>query len=633
MSRPQLVRIQTSDLPSLNGISEEYSTTLQSALLKADLLSKQIAESLNRLGGASTAIETAIKPISGSTQIYSNISKNVESTISELEEVRSHQAVFEAEEPRIRRGNMDVFESLESINRLNEAITLLEGSSLKSSQQVILKMKQLKVTAVSNIRERYGKTLTSISPLASPGGDESRFDPSISAEDVSSLSAMIDFFIVTESTLAVPIYVDIRKKYIISHLSVLSDVVMKNDIARGADGYYQKGTTPFKIFAGTLAKSLVREQKNVHSLFKSPSDSSAAIVSLYTEAEHLFSTTVNYLSQCVRKSLIQDAFLAFDVLEITHSASGDLLLEIDNPPINLESSAKEMHRSAEESLKEILRYIEGSVKKEQQLPADFKVLDISKRLAAWLSHLGDYDMILASIMISMGPPDSWQLRLSYNSTTVEGTASSNSKTSTPRSSYIGPEMLALFIAECVDDLLSNIELKARVQYKKETRVGLQIIANLVYLERRIRASPELLGIVSAGGGFDRIDVKRKRALNMFLVGWKQCASFLMDVTVVRTNSTSSASLRGGMSGREREAVKEKFRNFNQSFDELVQKFREYGFLDPDLRSYLAKEVSFLSPLYGRFYEKYKSGEFSKHTEKYIKYTKTQLDDVLVTLGR
>lgn len=49
---------------------------LQAQLAKADLFTEQISGSLSRLSTASRVVENAIKPISGSTQVYATISKS-----------------------------------------------------------------------------------------------------------------------------------------------------------------------------------------------------------------------------------------------------------------------------------------------------------------------------------------------------------------------------------------------------------------------------------------------------------------------------------------------------------------------------------------------------------------------------
>ncbi|KAJ8097636.1 Cullin repeat-like-containing domain protein [Lipomyces tetrasporus] len=629
MSRPGMIRTATnSQLDGTSSITQsvtlESTAALELALQNAGLLAQQITGSLARLGSASTTIENAIKPISGSTQTYTNIAKNVEAAVSELEVLRLHQAVFEEEEPRIRRGNLEIVEYSLSISRLKAAIKSLEGSTLKSSQQVTLKMNQLINTAVSNVRDRYRKTLISVSPI-SEKEDTSEFVSEMPEDTVKALSIMVDFFMVTDMSAGVPIYADIRGKYIIHHLSVLSETATKTEIKR-VNGFYRKGTSPFKLYMDNLLRAMVTEEKMIRAIFKAKADIQSALSATLKDLEKSFQATVQAINAVIRKNLITDCFYAYDVIEQIHVASGEILLATEIPVFNLESCSKDLRKTAQDSFYEILRHIEAIVSGLPALPVDFAVLDITKQVTAWVLRLADYDTTLASLLIPLGAPSAWSLKLSYHSTFSTATG-----TSTPKSSYMGSEILSLFISEIFDDLLVNIEAKARTQYKKVTRVGLQVIANLLYLERGLRSSQEVSAILTSGSGIDRLDKIRKRSLNMFLDGWKMCASYLMDVTIVRSSSTASGG-KAIMSSKDREVIKEKFRNFNTTFDELVAKFKEYSFTDAELRAYLAKEVAFVSPLYQRFYEKHKAGEFSKHTEKYIKYNKSQLDQTLASLA-
>jgi exocyst complex protein 7 len=60
----------------------------------------------------------------------------------------------------------------------------------------------------------------------------------------------------------------------------------------------------------------------------------------------------------------------------------------------------------------------------------------------------------------------------------------------------------------------------------------------------------------------------------------------------------------------------------------VQKHKSYNFPDPDVRGMLAKEISFVMPLYGRFYDKYKD----LINPKYVKFDRQGLETVLSSLG-
>lgn len=104
---------------------------------------------------------------------------------------------------------------------------------------------------------------------------------------------------------------------------------------------------------------------------------------------------------------------------------------------------------------------------------------------------------------------------------------------------------------------------------------------------------------------------------------------LMDVTVVKGgNSTSSG--KSSLSSKDREQIKEKFRNFNAEFDSLVKAHKSYNVTDQTLRQLLAKEIAFISPLYHRFYDKHSGGDFSKHVDK-VRFINAFSFSILLTM--
>lgn len=59
----------------------------------------------------------------------------------------------------------------------------------------------------------------------------------------------------------------------------------------------------------------------------------------------------------------------------------------------------------------------------------------------------------------------------------------------------------------------------------------------------------------------------------------------------------------------------------------MTKHKSYAFPDREVRTMLSKEIGFVGPLYGRFYDKYKDTINPKH----VKYDRQQLESVLASL--
>lgn len=72
-------------------------------------------------------------------------------------------------------------------------------------------------------------------------------------------------------------------------------------------------------------------------------------------------------------------------------------------------------------------------------------------------------------------------------------------------------------------------------------------------------------------------------------------------------------------------IKEKFEGFNKEFKDISALQRIYSIPDVELRESLKRDnKEFICPKYNSFYDKYASLPFSKHPEKYVKYTPAEV---------
>ena len=249
-----------------------------------------------------------------------------------------------------------------------------------------------------------------------------------------------------------------------------------------------------------------------------------------------------------------------------------------------------------------------------------------------LRRVTDYKITVTSLLIALGDknwnrPDSASLP-------------SNSAPMLFDVSADGNQLLSNYLTDVIETLISQLEGRARLLIKKSATIAVFMINNIAYIESGVRKS-ELWGVMSSSSspanGAKRIEFHRKRFVEMYLEGWKECAAYLMDVTYIKGGNKMS------LGSKDKEAVKEKFKvgffpdikvvstnlcqNFNTSFEELVQRHKQYNFPEKDVRMMLTKEISFIGPLYGRFHDKYKD----IMRDKYIKYDRPTLDSTLASL--
>ncbi|KAF8456056.1 Cullin repeat-like-containing domain protein [Kalaharituber pfeilii] len=146
----------------------------------------------------------------------------------------------------------------------------------------------------------------------------------------------------------------------------------------------------------------------------------------------------------------------------------------------------------------------------------------------------------------------------------------------------GNQLLSNYLTDVIETLISQLEGRARLLIKKNVTIAVFMVNNITCIESIARKS-DLWGVMNSAGnannGAKRVQALRKKFVEMYLEGRKECAAYLIDVTYIKGKSK--------MSLRSKEAVKEKFKNFNTNFDELVQRHKHTTFRK------VAKEISFI----------------------------------------
>lgn len=93
--------------------------------------------------------------------------------------------------------------------------------------------------------------------------------------------------------------------------------------------------------------------------------------------------------------------------------------------------------------------------------------------------------------------------------------------------------------------------------------------------------------------------------------WNKCSQNLLDATY-----TKSSSNKTGMAAKDRETLKERFRNFNEQITQVVEIHKAQVRFDPETAPILLREVlKTVVPLYERFYDRYANSDFTKKREK------------------
>ncbi|GEQ68848.1 hypothetical protein JCM33374_g2517 [Metschnikowia sp. JCM 33374] len=191
-------------------------------------------------------------------------------------------------------------------------------------------------------------------------------------------------------------------------------------------------------------------------------------------------------------------------------------------------------------------------------------------------------------------------------------------------------LVSSFLSDLIDELMVNIEINLKEQ-SNETNVrkstqGFMLVRSSVMIETIVNRSDPLyqkLGSI----GIERLHRLKNRFLKVFLDDWSHASYIIIrDMTQITTTN----ALHGGQnSAKEKDQIKDLFRNFNESFDEALRQYEKFNIQEKDLRSYLGSEIKkLIINAYNKLYDKYGSGEFTKNRSKYIKYDKMQFERLL-----
>lgn len=191
-------------------------------------------------------------------------------------------------------------------------------------------------------------------------------------------------------------------------------------------------------------------------------------------------------------------------------------------------------------------------------------------------------------------------------------------------------LVSSFFLDLIDELMVNIEISLKDQSGesglRKLSQGFMLVKNLVMIEtivNRLESLYEKLGTI----GIERLQRLKKRFLKVFLDDWNYASYIIIrDMTQITTTN----AMHGGLnSAKEKEQIKELFRNFNESFEEALKQYERFNIQEKDLKAYLASEIKkLILNAYNKLYDKYGGGEFTKNRSKYIKYDKSQFERLL-----
>lgn len=398
---------------------------------------------------------------------------------------------------------------------------------------------------------------------------------------------------------------------------------------------YRQGTSTIGEYASAIEGLFLAELQNISAIFPRD-DWSMAIEETCRKALVDFAKTLRELNLYIKQNLTTDCFLAFDIIEVVtkvahrvNSATGDVKLPFAD-------ALKPIRETAKSSLPDLIEDQRRRISAMTTLPVDGSAVPFTSETMSRLQNFTAYPKSLSSILTSLGDGN-WTR--SSNSAHP-----SDSSTSIPSLKSFdvgadGSQLLTHYILDTLEAHLTSLESRARVMMKSKAVHGVFISNTTALIDRMIRSS-DLAPLFSNPTAQSKLDTWRKKGTSTYMDSWREPSSALFDVQYTNRSgprpqsgaSISSADVVKQLGSKDKDAIKEKFKLFNASFDACVKTHRELsGGMEREVKSSLGREVgNMVEPLYSRFWDRYEA--LDRGRGKYVKYDKGTLAATLASLG-
>jgi len=389
------------------------------------------------------------------------------------------------------------------------------------------------------------------------------------------------------------------------------------------DGPYRQGTNGIGVYASGLEGMFLAEYDNVVNIF-TPDQQGKALQTTCRAALAEFSKTLRELNMYIKSNLMTDCFLSFEIIEIVTSLSYRLDAKTGELKTLFFEALRPVRETAKSSLSELLEETRRKASTIAVLPNDGAPVSLVGEVMSSLTTLTAYSTPLASILTSLGDGN-WKPSSTVSSAPLD----------------VGPDsstILSHFIFDMIETLLSALEARGRSFHRAKPVLGAFLSNNICVVDRSIRNSGELSRYLSSPENNARLEVWRKKAVSAYLDAWREPSSNLLDVQYTSRGGgrpmsggpVDSAAIIKSLSSRDKDNIKDKFKAFNSSFEDLIQRHKTL-YMEREVRSSLSKEVqALIEPLYGRFWDRYH--QIDKGKAKYVKYDKGSLSAQLSSLA-
>lgn len=520
------------------------------------------------------------------------------------------------------------------------ALSGLKQTNLRSNQQAVADLSKLLKYGNEQLEQYFQRLLQEDSKPIEPLfflTKEKPF-PTLSQDKLSRLGMINQYIVsatrqsgVSRDSPALQWYANIRGPYLVATLQNLAAASVNMTRKKAPDAVYRQGTNGIGTYAMCIEGAFVAEYENICGLFSR--DEWGRVLNLSCQgAISELARTLRELNSHVKANLPTDCCLAYEIIEIISNLASNMESRTGELKPSFAAALKPVRETGKASLAELLEDLRRRINALPSLPQDAATVPITIETMARLQTMVEFLRPISSLMVSIGDKG-WRSNAA--------TSISMDQIPTLNSFDVGAdgkEIFANYSMDTIDTLLSSLEARAKMLLKGgKFALGVFLANNATVVDRMIRTSELQLLLQSRMADVDKW---RKAGITYYNSAWREPSAHLLDVTYTnrgqRPPSASaaaaidSAAILKGLSSKDKDAIKQKFTLFNQSFDELVMKHKAMS-MEREVREMLGRQAQkMIEPLYNRFWDRYH--EVDKGKGKYVRHDKAGISALFLSLS-
>ncbi|AAS53471.1 AFR100Wp [Eremothecium gossypii ATCC 10895] len=614
-------------MPSID-VDEADILILSDGLKQVNELTREITGSLSKITSTTSKSSKLFAPIIETNTRLNVLKRNIESSfdsVSSIKDLASDASKYEIIlEQEITQVGLRKF--IKTLHKVDDIMDDLREKSKSTAdfRGIVTHLEELTMIGEKNLQIYFANKLNQIQP----------FDPQVYMnkkqnfpyyydEDLNDIAAILDYFGDTEQNPVTEIFMKQQGQLVLNSLAFLEPFTKQ--ITSESNVPYQRGSSGFNSYTEAFITFVSGVSVLIDDVFvKLPDRRPAVFCKIVAPILHNYTKILRYNIDLVKDDINNYGLFSFELSENinrVHQLFKGKPLQNNEQLLECEAELKSISESL---FKDLIQYIGQKTASLAQLPTDNGVTEATVDVMSRLRKFSEYKSGCLATIQSM-TRESWLPNESKNVWTIS---------MTPKNAQ---QLLSCFFSDAIDYLTISLERKAQKilnpnlepevgaphkRIPQMQRIGFFVLTNITLIEQIVQRSE--INTVLEDIGAARLVKLNARYVNYFASDWRDLASNLLDQVFVDSS--------GKISSKDKDQVKEKFRKFNEGFEQLVSNYKTCRITDPAMKKLLKQEIfALVAPMYERFHNRYKDS--FKNPRKHIKYTPNELMNILNSLGR